>query len=160
MVNMIKEMKKNTGSNKLLVIDDEENMRHMLSSILIKADYSVDTAANGKEGLKMLEQRSYDFILCDVKMPEMGGMEFLKAAKGKIGDTTVIMMSAYGTIDTAMQAMKLGAYDYISKPFKGDEVKLTLKKAEERETLKKENLRLREQIRKFDEGNSFGKMVG
>ncbi len=159
-VNMIKEMEKNTKSKTLLVIDDEENMRHMLSSILSKADYSVDTAANGKEGLKMLERREYDFILCDVKMPEMDGMEFLKAAKGKIGDTTVIMMSAYGTIDTAIQAMKLGAYDYISKPFKGDEVKLTLKKAEEREALKKENIRLKEQIRKLDEGNSFGKMVG
>jgi two-component system response regulator AtoC len=121
---------------RLLVIDDEENMRHMLSKVLGKTGYTVETASNGHEGLKMIQTTDYDFVLCDIKMPNMSGMDFLKAGRDKIRITTVIMMSAYGTIDTAIEAMKLGAYDYISKPFKTDEVYLTLKKAEERESLR------------------------
>ena len=124
---------------RLLIIDDEANMRHMLATVLKKADYQVETAADGSEGLEMIEQSPYDFILCDIKMPKMDGMEFLKLSRNRIGAATVIMMSAYGSIDTAIDAMKSGAYDYISKPFKSDEVYLTLKKAEERERLKTEN---------------------
>lgn len=144
---------------RLLVIDDEENMRHMLSTVLGKAGYRVDCAPDGYEALQMINETCYDFILCDIKMPKMGGMEFLKAARTKVETTTVIMMSAYGTIDTAIEAMKLGAYDYISKPFKTDEVYLTLKKAEERENLKKENLQLKERIQKIEDSYNFGNMV-
>ncbi len=144
---------------RLLIIDDEENMRHMLSAMLKKAGYSVDTAADGHEGLMMVDKTSYEFILCDIKMPNMNGIDFLKTVRNKIGSTTVIMMSAYGTIDTAIEAMKEGAYDYISKPFKADEVFLALKKAEERESLKRENLFLQEQIKKIEDKYSFGKMV-
>ncbi|MGD9175955.1 MAG: response regulator, partial [Desulfobacterales bacterium] len=132
---------------RLLIIDDEENMRHMLSKVLTKAGYTIETASNGHEGLKMTDRNAYDFILCDIKMPNMSGMDFLKAARDKIRSTTVIMMSAYGTIDTAIAAMKLGAYDYISKPFKTDEVYLTLKKAEERESLRQENQQLKAHIK-------------
>lgn len=150
----------NTNSKiRLLIIDDEENMRHMLSTVLGKAGYQVDSASDGSEGLQMIKQTCYDFILCDIKMPKMSGMEFLKAARAKVKTTTVIMMSAYGTIDTAIEAMKLGAYDYISKPFKTDEVYLTLKKAEERENLKKENLRLKERIQNIEDSYNFGNMV-
>lgn len=145
---------------RLLVIDDEQNMRHMLSVMLKKSGYQVETAADGLEGLAALEKTHYDFILCDIKMPKMGGMEFLKTARENLQETTVIVMSAYGSIDTAIEAMKLGAYDYISKPFKSDEVHLTLKKAEERESLKKENLQLRERIRKIGRENRFGNMIG
>ena len=145
---------------RLLVIDDEANMRHMLSTVLKKSDYHVDTAADGSEGLEMIQSEHYDFILCDIKMPKMDGMEFLKSAGDKIGNSTVIMMSAYGSIDTAIEAMKLGAYDYISKPFKTDEVYLTLKKAEERERLKRENRLLRERIEKIEGDFNFGNMVG
>lgn len=143
----------------LLVIDDEENMRHMLATVLKKAGYAVDTAADGRAGLQMLDQAQYDFILCDIKMPRMSGMQFLTAARDKLGPATVIMMSAYGSIDTAIEAMKLGAYDYISKPFKTDEVYLTLKKAEERERLKKENRRLKERIQAIEGDYNFGNMV-
>ena len=152
-------MEINSTPKKLLVIDDEANMRHMLSTVLKKADYIVDAASDGAEGLQMIEQVQYDFILCDIKMPNMGGMEFLEAAREKLNGTTVIMMSAYGSIDTAISAMKLGAYDYISKPFKTDEVYLTLKKAEERERLKKENRRLKERIQKIEGDFNFGDMV-
>jgi two-component system response regulator AtoC len=145
---------------RLLIIDDEENMRHMLSAMLKRSGYAVDTASDGSEGLKKVEQTQYDFILCDLKMPIMGGMEFLQSARENIEASTVIMMSAYGSIDTAVEAMKLGAYDYISKPFKSDEVYLTLKKAEERESLRKENLWLKERIRRIGDKNTFGKMIG
>ena len=148
------------GVRRLLVIDDEQNMRHMLSVMLKKSGYLVETAADGVEGLAALEKQHYDFILCDIKMPNMGGMEFLTAAADKLQNTTVIVMSAYGSIDTAVEAMKRGAYDYISKPFKSDEVHLTLKKAEERESLKKENLLLKERIRKIGRENRFGNMIG
>lgn len=153
-------MDNKSAQKRLLVIDDEENMRHMLASLLgSNAGYLVDTASDGYEGLQMIDRNQYDFILCDIKMPRIDGMEFLKSARDKIADTTVIMMSAYGTIDTAVKAMKLGAYDYISKPFKTDEVYLALKKAEERESLKRENLQLKERIQKIKESYNFGKMV-
>jgi two-component system, NtrC family, response regulator AtoC len=144
---------------RLLIIDDEANMRHMLSTVLKKAGYQVETAADGAEGLEMIQQFPYNFVLCDIKMPKMGGMEFLKLSRDRIGAATVIMMSAYGNIDTAIEAMKSGAYDYISKPFKTDEVYLTLKKAEERERLKAENRLLKERIQKIEGDYNFGKMV-
>ncbi len=145
---------------RLLIIDDEANMRHMLSTVLNKAGYLVETAGDGSEGLEMIQQTRYDFILCDIKMPKMTGMEFLKLSRDRIGTATVIMMSAYGSTDTAIEAMKSGAYDYISKPFKTDEVYLTLKKAEERESLKAENRLLKERIQKIEGDYSFGKMLG
>ena len=147
------------SKKRLLVIDDEENMCHMLSTVLTKAGYMVDSASDGSEGLQMIAETHYDFILCDIKMPKMSGMEFLEAAQTALDTTTVIMMSAYGTIDTAIEAMKLGAYDYISKPFKTDEVYLTLKKAVEREILKKENLQLKERIQNIEDSYNFGNMV-
>jgi len=158
-------MKANAANNtkgvpkRLLVIDDEENMRHMLTNMLTKSGYLVDTASDGADALEMVGRILYDFILCDLKMPNMSGMEFIEKARDKIDAATVIMMSAYGTIDTAIEAMKLGAYDFISKPFKSDEVLLTLKKAEERESLKRENIQLKERIRKIEENYNFGNMV-
>ena len=144
---------------RLLIIDDEANMRHMLSTVLKKAGYQVETVADGAKGLEMIQQSPYDFILCDIKMPIMDGMEFLKLSRDRLGSATVIMMSAYGSIDTAIDAMKSGAYDYISKPFKTDEVYLTLKKAEERERLKAENRLLKARIQKIEGDYNFGKMV-
>jgi len=148
-----------SSQKRLLIIDDEENMRHMLSSLLSKSGYRVDSASDGADALEKVDQTLYDFILCDLKMPNMNGMEFFETARDKLWATTVIMMSAYGNIDTAVEAMKKGAYDFISKPFKPDEVLLTLKKAEERESLKRENLWLKERIRKIQENYCFGSMV-
>ena len=145
--------------NQLLIIDDEENMRHMLLQLLSKKGYHVETACDGVEGLEKVGQRHFDFILCDIKMPNMGGMSFLEKAQRKLENTTVIMMSAYGSIDLAIDAMKLGAYDYISKPFKADEVFLVLKKAEERERLKSENRNLKKRIENIEEQYRFGNMV-
>jgi len=136
------------STSRILLIDDEENFRHMLSVILKKRGYDVETAKNGIEGLKKVETGSYDTVLCDIRMPEMDGLEFLKEAQKAGCESTIIMMSAFGTLDTAVEAMKLGAYDYISKPFKPDEIILTLKKAEERERLRRENLFLKKEVQK------------
>ena len=133
---------------RILIIDDEENFRHMLSVILKKEKYEVDTASNGEEGLQKIGAEDFDQILCDIRMPGMDGLDFLKEVQKREIDASVIMMSAYGSIDTAIEAMKLGAYDYISKPFKPDEIILTLRKAEERERLRKENEFLRKEIKK------------
>jgi len=141
-------MEKKMIPKRILIIDDEENFRHMLCVILKKEHYDVETASNGEEGLKKMTLSPFDQILCDIRMPHMDGMEFLKEAQKMGIEATIIMMSAYGTIDTAIEAMKLGAYDYISKPFKPDEIILTLKKAEERERLRKENELLRKEVQK------------
>jgi len=133
---------------RILIVDDEESFRHMLSVILIKEGYEVEASSNGEEGLQKVATSPFDQILCDIRMPRMDGLEFLKEVKKTGGQAPVIMMSAYGTMDTAIEAMKLGAYDYISKPFKPDEILLTLRKAEEREQLRRENQLLRKQVGK------------
>jgi len=132
----------------ILVVDDEENLRHMLQVLLSRQGYQVELATNGEEALRMALGSEYDFILSDIKMPVMDGAEFLTKAIEAGIQSTVIMMSAYGTIDTAIECMKQGAYDYISKPFKNDEILLVLKKAAERERLKSENKRLREELKR------------
>jgi two-component system, NtrC family, response regulator AtoC len=147
------------SGKRVLVIDDEKNMRHMLQIMLSKAGYEAESAGNGLEGLEKMGRGEFDFVLCDLKMPKMDGMAFLKRAKEKYHEKTIIMMSAYGNIDDAVEAMKIGAYDYISKPFKTDEVLLTLKKAEERERLKEENINLQKRIDKIEQRYSFGNIV-
>lgn len=144
---------------RVLVIDDEKNMRHMLSVMLGKADYEVVTAADGMEGIGLMEKAAFDFVLCDIRMPRMDGMAFLREAKEKFPEQNIIMMSAYGNLQSAVDAMKEGAYDYVSKPFKTDEILLTLKKAEERERLKAENLRLQDRVKRLEEQYSFGDIV-
>lgn len=147
------------SGNRVLVIDDEKNMRHMLQIMLRKAGYDVETAGDGVEGLEKMGQADFDFVLCDLKMPRMDGMTFLSRAREKFAEKTFIMMSAYGNVDDAVEAMKIGAYDYISKPFKTDEVLLTLKKAEERERLKMENITLQKRIDKIEQRYSFGNII-
>lgn len=137
-----------TGFKNILLIDDEENMRHSLSLILEQEGYKVGVAENGEKALDILSNHDFDLILCDIRMPVMDGVTFLKEFYKNNFRSTIIMMSAYGNIDTAIRAMQLGAYDYISKPFKVGEIILTIKKAEERERLKLENLRLREEVHK------------
>ncbi len=148
-----------TNLKKILVLDDETNMRHMLDIMLTQWDYEVSTASNGFEGLKKIESQHFDIILCDLKMPELDGIGFLSQAKDKAKETAIIMMSAYGTIETAVSAMKMGAYDYISKPFKADEIFMVLNKAYERNNLKQENIFLKKQIATFENQYQFGKMI-
>ena len=144
----------------ILVVDDEANMRHMLNALLAKQGYRVDAAANGAEGLDRMSRNRYDFVLCDLRMPVMDGMAFLEQIQNKRWPVTVIMMSAYGTIDQAIETVKRGAYDYISKPFKLEEILLVLRKAEERERLRQENRQLKAHLEAIDGQRSFGGMVG
>ena len=106
----------------ILVIDDEAAMRHMLRLVLERDGYAISEAAFGREGLDRLQAALFDFILFDIRMPELDGLGFLKEKARRKLSGTVIMMSAYGTIDTAVECMKQGAYDYVSKPFRPDEI--------------------------------------
>jgi len=140
----------------VLIVDDEENLRHMLRVMLRKHGYEVAEAADGEAALALAAAEPFDFILSDVRMPTLDGLGLLRKAQAAGIGGTFIMMSAYGTIDTAIECMKEGAYDYVSKPFKSDEVLLVLKKAEERERLKEENRQLRAAVtREF----AFGSIV-
>jgi two-component system response regulator AtoC len=133
---------------RILIVDDEENIRLVLRTLLRRHGYEVETASSGEEALPLVESFGPDVVLADVRMPKMGGLDLLATLRAKGHDATVIVMSAYGNLDQAIEAMKAGAYDYIQKPFKNDEVVLALKKAEEREVLRRENRALREEIRK------------
>ncbi len=148
------------SKKKLLIVDDEENMRHMLDAMLKRHSYNISLAADGEAASAMIDAEHFDFILCDVRMPGMDGLEFLSKNRLLLENSTVIMMSAYGSVDMALEAMKVGAYDFISKPFKTDEVLLTLKKAEEREQLKKENKHLKMELQKRNPNSGFENIIG
>ena len=140
---------------RILVVDDEENIRLVLRTLLKKHGYEVEVAEEGEGALRALDAFDPDVILTDVRMPRMGGLDLLAALKAKQHTATVIVMSAYGNVDLAIEAMKAGAYDYVSKPFKPDEIVLALRKAEERETLRRENRALKEQIQKENQFESI-----
>ncbi|MEY2932678.1 MAG: Fis family transcriptional regulator, partial [Pseudomonadota bacterium] len=133
---------------RVLVVDDEENIRLVLRTLLKRHGYEVEAAPGGEEALGLVESFGPDVVITDVRMPRMGGMDLLSTLRAKGNDATVIVMSAYGNLDQAIDAIKAGAYDYIQKPFKPDEVVLALRKAEEREALRRENRVLREEIRR------------
>ncbi len=156
---MAKSKQETAVGTSVLIIDDEENMRHMLSKMLGKEGYQVEVAGDGEEGIAKLTSHKFNYILCDIKMPKMDGLAFLKASHNLAEDATIIMMSAYGTIDMAVKAMQLGAYDFISKPFKSGEVRLVIKKAEERDRLKRENIELKAQIQRIEDRYQFGNLI-
>src|SRR5690349_12370776 len=120
---------------RVLVVDDEPGLRQSLGLLLTDAGYTVTAEQNGRRALDRARGEPFDLILCDVRMPDLDGLAFLRAYKGGGGTALVIMMSAYGGEEAALAAMKEGAYDYVPKPFRPDEVVLTLRKAEEREQL-------------------------
>jgi two-component system response regulator AtoC len=132
---------------RVLVVDDEENIRLVLRTLLKKHGYEVEVADSGESALALVDTFGPDVILTDVRMPKMGGLDLLATLKAKQNAATVIVMSAYGNVDLALEAMKAGAYDYVGKPFKPDEIVLALRKAEERESLRRENRALKEHIR-------------
>ena len=137
----------------VLVVDDEESLRHMLTVLLKREGYEAIAVASGEQALAELEQRPYDVVLSDIRMPKLGGLELVDEIKKRGLSCTVILMSAFGSVDVAIEAMKRGAYDYVSKPFRPDEVVLVLKKAEEREKLFRENLQLKQQLAKASQAN-------
>jgi two-component system, NtrC family, response regulator AtoC len=132
--------------SRVLVVDDEPGLRQSLGLLLADAGYDVAAEGDGAKALTRALAESFDLILCDVRMPDMDGLAFLRGYKTGGGAALVIMMSAYGGEEAALTAMKEGAYDYIPKPFRPDEVVLTLRKAEERERLGRTIATLRAQL--------------
>jgi two-component system, NtrC family, response regulator AtoC len=131
---------------RILIIDDEPGLRQTVSLILAEEGYETHAASDGEEGLAKALELKPDIVLCDVRMPRLGGLEFLERHRATGGTAMVIMMTAYGSTELALQAMKGGAYDYLPKPFSPDQLILVLKKAQEREALRQEVFRLREEV--------------
>ncbi len=132
--------------SRVLIVDDEPGLRQSLGLLLGDAGYEVTAESDGRRALDRALAEPFDLVLCDVRMPRMGGLEFLRGYREGGGTALVVMMSAYGGEDAALEAMKEGAYDYIPKPFRPDEVVLTLRKAEERERLRRTVAGLRAQL--------------
>ncbi|MFC1573670.1 sigma-54-dependent transcriptional regulator [Candidatus Latescibacterota bacterium] len=132
--------------SRILVVDDESLMREFITESLVSQGYDVDDAENGSRALEFLANETYDVILTDYKMPRVTGMDVLKRAREKMPDAKVIIMTAYGTVENAVEAMKLGAFDYITKPFSVDEVLILVKRAVEFTSLQVENRRLHSEL--------------
>ena len=134
--------------SKILVIEDDNKIRSILKEILEEKNHEVDDAADGLEGYKKLEQGVYDLCLCDIKMPKMDGMEVLEKAKGNEIGANFIMISAHGTIDVAVEAVKKGAFDFLQKPFDLGRLEITLRNALDKSTLQRETKTLKKKISK------------
>lgn len=136
---------------KLLIIDDEKSIRKTLREILEYEKYQVDEAADGTEGLIMIQKDKYDIILCDIKMPKMDGIEVLEKIMQITSDTPVVMISGHGNIETAVEAVKKGAFDFISKPLDLNRLLVTIRNAMDKSTLVTETKVLRKKVNKtFD----------
>ncbi len=130
----------------ILVVDDEHSIRESLSGWLQQDGYAVETAADGPVALEKIKENHFDIMLLDVKMPQMDGITVLKRLKEVDSDTAVVMMTAHGAIQDAVEAMKLGAYDYLLKPFDLEELSLTMEKLVQMQTLAMENLILKDRV--------------
>ncbi len=131
---------------RILVVDDEPALRQTLSVILADEGHSIITASDGEDALSRLAKEQVDLILTDLRMPRLDGLELIRRHEAAGGRALVIAMSAYGDSDTAIEAMRIGAYDYIPKPFRADEVALVVRKAEERENLRERVLALEDEL--------------
>jgi len=136
---------------KILIIDDEKSIRNTLKEILSYEKYEVFEAADGVEGLKVLETEPIDIVLCDIKMPKMDGLEVLENIQEKKPEVPVVMISGHGNIETAVEALKKGAFDYISKPLDLNRMLVTIRNAQERNTLITETKILKRRIYKTSE---------
>lgn len=143
--------------NKVLVVDDEENIRLMLKRVLSQEKYEVEEAENGLAAIQKISQEKFNALLLDLKMPKMSGLQVINRIKELEINIPIIMMSAYGTIPEAVNAMKLGAFDYLVKPFDLDELKITLKRIIQQNTIKNENLYYREEE---DKRFNFKEIIG
>ncbi len=142
---------------KILVVDDEQSMRDVLSIMLKRAGYAVTTAADGEEAIVRLGKEIFDLVITDLKMPKAGGLEVLKAAKASSPETVVLVITAFASAESAVEAMKHGAYDYLTKPFQVDEVQLIIRNALERRRLSTENMLLK---REMASQASFAQIIG
>jgi two-component system response regulator HydG len=144
----------------ILVIDDEESNRLALERIFMREGWEVRTASDGRQGLEILREGEVGVVVSDVKMPGMGGLELLRATRQVAPEVQVILVTAYGTVESAVEAMKEGAYDFVTKPLRRTEVIASVRKALEKRELLQENLRLREQIARNQPGELVGHSQG
>ncbi len=142
---------------RILVVDDEESIREFLEIMLKKEGYEVTTAVDGAEGKEFIQKKTFDLVISDLQMPRLNGLELLKYSKENYPDLTFMMITAFGTTESAVEAMKLGAYDYITKPFKIDEVRLNISNALRTQNLEVENRVLRKELKAT---YSFQSIVG
>src|SRR6476661_7784750 len=138
-------------SNSILIIDDERAIRKTLSEILTYEGFKVEEAADGEEGWKLFNEKNYDVVLCDIKMPKLDGLEFLTKATEKNADIPVIMISGHGTIETAVDAVKKGAYDYVAKPPDLNRLLITIRNALDKNNLSKETRVLKRKVNRVQE---------
>jgi two-component system response regulator PilR (NtrC family) len=148
-------MKKSKG--KILVVDDEKSMREILEIFLKSENYAVTTADNGEKAIEAIKNDIFDLVITDMKMPKVGGLEVLKHIKQISPDTVVVIITAFGTTESAVEAMKLGAYDYIQKPFQMDDIRLVVKNALEKQKLQKDVSILKKQLKHPSLENIIGK---
>ena len=137
--------------SKILIIDDERAIRSTLSEILQHEGYKVDLAENGEDGLQLFKNTVFDVVLCDIKMPKIDGLEFLSRATEKSPDVPVIMISGHGTIETAVDAVKKGAYDYVAKPPDLNRLLITIRNALDKNNLSKETRVLKRKVNRVQE---------
>jgi DNA-binding NtrC family response regulator len=142
---------------RILVVDDEEVVRDVLETFLRKEDYLVDLAENGVQALQMVDGGDYDVVLLDLMMPDMDGLGVLESFRNRNDSPAAIVLTAFGTIERAVQATKLGAFDFITKPFKNDEILVAVKNAVEQRRLRSENARLKNSLR---QRYSFRNIIG
>jgi DNA-binding NtrC family response regulator len=142
---------KNITMSNILIVDDEKAIRKTLSEILSYEGYKIDDADNGEEALKQLKEKNYDVVLCDIKMPKMDGIEFLEKAREARPDVPVIMISGHGTIETAVEAVKKGAFDYVSKPPDLNRLLITIRNAMDKTSLVQETKVLKRKVSKVQE---------
>ncbi|MDQ1316771.1 MAG: Sigma-54-dependent Fis family transcriptional regulator [Candidatus Poribacteria bacterium] len=141
----------------ILIVDDEETQRIMLKKILVREGYDVETASNGRDALEKFKETSADVVVTDIKMPDMNGLELFREIKRLNTDTLVILITAYGTIESAVQVMAEGASYYLTKPIDPNHLKVLIKKALESKNLLEENRQLREEVMSI---YGFGQIVG
>ena len=142
---------------KILIAEDDDLNRENLAELLSESDYKVKAVRNGKEAMEVFPYDRYDLVITDLKMPHVDGLQLLKFIKDMNPENIVVMITGYGTVKSAVKAMKLGAFDYITKPLKGDLVKLVIERALSYAKLKEENVVLKDHLeKKYD----FGKMIG
>jgi DNA-binding NtrC family response regulator len=146
-----------SSRSRLLIVDDDTAMREMLASLFRDRGYSIEEAASAAEALKRAGEHCFDVVLSDIRMPGKTGIEMVGELRGLLPETPVVLMTAFGSIDSAVESMRAGAFDYITKPFEPDAVVLTIERALERRALEEENRRLR---RALDQTSSFGDLIG
>ncbi|TYO99941.1 two-component system response regulator PilR (NtrC family) [Geothermobacter ehrlichii] len=146
-----------TSPHRILIVDDEESMREFLGIMLSREGYDVESAQDGGQGIDMLRRGNFDLVITDIQMPRVDGFGVLKHVLEHLPETIVIMITAFSSTEQAVEAMKLGAYDYITKPFKNDEIRLIVKNALERRELRRENRQLR---RELQDRYSFHNLIG